>query len=89
MSDRCVNCIKKEFCPYSAKKIYLQDNRLKASLYAVDSNPTNENLKKAITTGPYGKCVYKCDNNVADHMVSILEFENNITATFNLYGFYQ
>ena len=87
MSDRCVNCIKKEFCPYSAKKIYLQDNRLKASLYAVDSNPTNENFKKAITTGPYGKCVYKCDNNVADHMVSILEFENNITATFNLYAF--
>ena len=64
-----------------------QDNLLKAYLYAVDSNQTNENLKKAITAGPYGKCVYKCDNNVADHMVSILEFENNITATFNLYAF--
>ena len=64
-----------------------QDNLLKAYLYAVDSNQTNENLKKAITTGPYGKYVYKCDNNVADHMVSILEFENNITATFNLYAF--
>ena len=64
-----------------------QDNLLKAYLYAVDSNPTNENLKKAITAGPYGKCVYKCDNNVADHMVSILEFENNITVTFNLSAF--
>ena len=53
-----------------------QDNLLKAYLYAVDSNQTNENLKKAITTGPYGKYVYKCDNNVADHMVCILEFEN-------------
>ena len=64
-----------------------QDNLLKAYLYAVDSNQTNENLKKAITTGTYGKCVYKCDNNVADHMVSILEFENNITVTFNLSAF--
>ena len=64
-----------------------QDNLLKAYLYAVDSNQTNENLKKAITAGTYGKCVYKCDNNVADHMVSILEFENNITATFNLSDF--
>ena len=64
-----------------------QDNLLKAYLYAVDSNQTNENLKKAITAGTYGKCVYKCDNNVADHMVSILEFENNITVTFNLSAF--
>lgn len=64
-----------------------QDNLLKAYLYAVDSNQNNENLKKAITAGTYGKCVYKCDNNVADHMVSILEFENNITVTFNLSAF--
>ncbi|MDU4862470.1 MAG: Gfo/Idh/MocA family oxidoreductase [Terrisporobacter othiniensis] len=87
MANRCVDCAAEEACPYSAKKIYLEDDVLKASLYAVDANPTKVNLAKAITTGPYGRCVYKCDNNVVDHMVSILEFEDNITATFNLCAF--
>lgn len=87
MANKCVDCAAEEACPYSAKKIYLEDDVLKASLYAVDANPTKENLAKAITTGPYGRCVYKCDNNVVDHMVSILEFEDNITATFNLCAF--
>lgn len=87
MATRCVDCKVERTCPYSAKKIYLEDNLLNASLYAVHPNPTKENLAKAITTGPYGRCVYKCDNNVVDHMVSILEFEDNITATFNLSAF--
>ena len=87
MANKCVDCAAEKACPYSAKKIYLEDDVLKASLYAVDANPTKENLANAITTGPYGRCVYKCDNNVVDHMVSILEFEDNITATFNLCAF--
>lgn len=87
MDDRCVNCNIESSCPYSAKKIYLEDNKIVASLNAVCTNPTKENLKKAIINGPYGKCVYKCDNNVVDHMVNILEFEDNVTATFNLSAF--
>ncbi|MGL6107464.1 Gfo/Idh/MocA family protein [Romboutsia sp.] len=87
MSDNCVNCKIEKDCPYSAKKIYLQDNKISASLNAVHTNPTKENLANAIINGPYGRCVYKCDNNVVDHMVSILEFEGGITATFNLSAF--
>ena len=87
MSDRCVNCSMESNCPYSAKKIYLEDNKLVASLNAVCTNPTKENLEKSIIDGPYGRCIYKCDNNVVDHMVNILEFEDNITATFNLSAF--
>ena len=45
---------------------------------------TPEALEKALRTGPYGRCVYRCDNNVCDHMSMILEFENGVTATFSL-----
>ena len=48
---------------------------------------TEEGLREAIRTGPYGRCVYHCDNNVCDHQVSILRFRNGVTATFNLSGF--
>ena len=87
MANKCVDCEVERSCPYSTKKIYLEDDALKAPLYAVHANSTKENLAKAITTGSYERCVYKCDNKVVDHMVSILEFEDNITATFNLSTF--
>lgn len=44
-------------------------------------------VMKALKEGPYGRCVYRCDNNVCDHQVSIIEFENGVTATFHLSGF--
>lgn len=85
MADRCLDCKVEEKCPYSAKKLYLSENPIFAKV--VHPEPTKKNLEIALKTGPYGRCVYKCDNNVVDHMVTILEFEDDITATFNLSAF--
>jgi len=41
---------------------------------------------KALQTGPYGRCVYRCDNNVVDHQVVSLTFESGITATLTMHG---
>lgn len=40
----------------------------------------------AIRSGPYGKCVYFSDNDVVDHQVTIIEFENDATVTFTMHG---
>lgn len=87
MADRCLDCSEEteSVCPYSAKKLYLSDKPIFAKV--VHPIPTKENLEEALRTGPYGRCVYKCDNNVVDHMVTTLEFEDNVTATFNLSAF--
>ena len=85
MADRCLDCKIQDECPYSAKLLYLGEKPIFKSV--VHPNPTYENLKKALEEGHYGRCVYKCDNNVVDHMVTILEFHNNITCTFNLSAF--
>ena len=42
---------------------------------------------RILRTSPYGKCVYKCDNNVIDHQVVNIEFENNVTANLIVHGF--
>ena len=42
---------------------------------------------RILKTSPYGRCVYKCDNNVVDHQVVNIEFENNVTANLIMHGF--
>lgn len=56
-----------------------------ATTISVDQ--TEEGLLKALETSPYGRCVYRSDNNVCDHQASIIEFKNGVTVTFNLSGF--
>ncbi|MGL5348351.1 MAG: Gfo/Idh/MocA family protein [Peptostreptococcaceae bacterium] len=85
MGDNCFQCAIEYKCPYSAKKIYIDsENEIK---YAVHINPTKENLTKILKQGPYGRCVYRCDNNVVDNMTNILVFKNGVNAKLNINGY--
>lgn len=89
-SDRCLTCSVEAECPYSAKKIYLGRVENGENEWPVDiltSDTTYEGVTKALETGPYGRCVYCCDNDVVDHQVVNMQFEEGQTATFTMTGF--
>jgi predicted dehydrogenase len=89
-AKRCLHCDYEPKCPYSARKIYL--GRLAEGYYGwpvsvLTPEPTVESVTAALEEGPYGRCVYECDNDVVDHQVVNMLFENDKTATFTMTAF--
>ena len=91
---RCVDCPHKNTCTYSATSFYLDK-------WAEEGKPTDcwpytvlapvpvreDALVEAVKSGPYGRCVYFCDNNVVDHQITQMTFENGVKATLTMMGF--
>lgn len=50
-------------------------------------HPTEASIRQAIQEGPYGRCVYFCDNDVVDHQVVNLEMEGGLTVNFTMSAF--
>lgn len=90
-TDRCITCsLGDGQCCYSAKKYYLDlfDNgKYGWPVNSLTSDFTRASLIEALKTGPYGRCVYLCDNDVVDNQVVILNFESNVTANFTMTAF--
>lgn len=88
-THRCTDgCAVQRSCPYSAIKIYLETKDPHYARY-ITNDPTPANTLQAIKEGPYGRCVYRCDNDVVDHQVVNMEFDNGANASFTLSGFTQ
>ncbi len=88
--DRCLDCDYEPDCPYSAQKIYLNPVKQGESGWPytiLTPDVSEENVKRALREGPYGRCVYECDNDVVDHQVVVMQFEGGVTASFTMTAF--
>ncbi len=81
-------CPAGEECPYNALKIYKERQFPPFVGTATKKhNPTDEDIWKTITTTDYGKCVFNCPNNVVDHQVVNLEYDDGVTVSFTMSAF--
>jgi predicted dehydrogenase len=87
-TDRCVDCAVEPECPYSAPRLYLRSiDAGEWPLNAVTPARDPESVLLALRDGPYGKCVYDCDNDVVDHQVVAMQYASGMTATFTMTAF--
>ena len=84
---RCLDCAYEPDCAYSAKRFYnkrLHEGVTGWPLDVITTDISAAGVEAVLRNGPYGRCVYECDNDVVDHQVVNLEYENRATASFTM-----
>ena len=94
-AKRCMDgCLAKADCPYDAEKIYIT-NEVTGVAHGktgwpcniLADVPTEENIRQAIQEGPYGRCVYACDNDVVDHQILNMQMDDGSVIAMTMTAF--
>lgn len=91
--ERCLDCKIQNNCPFDAEQIYIYSDESGiskgitewASMFVL--KPDENKVREALKTSPFGRCVYQCDNNVADHQVVNMRMEGGLTISFSACAF--
>ncbi len=94
-AESCMGgCVARFDCPYDAEKLYITDPFYKATFIKYMKRTLTGKLKNskedvvnALRYGDYGKCVFLNDNNVCDHQIVKMTFENGAVAVLNMNAF--
>ncbi len=82
---RCIEgCKAADTCPFDAQRIYLKPEVTGWPVSVITTDVSQEGRLKALKEGPYGRCVYTCDNDVVDRQVVSMEFEHGETVSFSM-----
>ena len=86
---RCTDgCPVGDTCPYNALR-YTTDMRTPwlGMVHDRANDASTEEITAWLRTSPWGRCVYRCDNDVVDRQVLAMEFEGGVTGTFTMTAF--
>lgn len=82
----CFECEKRPECVYDCFKFYKEKPDWLSSRGAEMGGDEIETVLKDRTV-PFSRCVYRCDNDVADHQTVSIFYENGITVTLAMNAF--
>ncbi|WP_026529771.1 Gfo/Idh/MocA family protein [Haematomicrobium sanguinis] len=90
-ANRCLDCVLVNTCAYSAPTIYrrfLGDPVGEVwPLGVLTPHVSEASVMDALANGPYGECVFNGQNDVADHQITNIEFDDGSTASFTAVAF--
>jgi predicted dehydrogenase len=86
--ERCIEGCPVKDCPYNAYRLYVEEGAAWFGPVATKKNkPTIEEVEAAMWNTEFGKCVFKCDNNVVDHQTLNLKFGDDVYVDFSMNAF--
>lgn len=85
----CCDCKLASTCSYNNFRFYSQNPNWLLKMGYCNGNSDKEVIRECLAdkSNPYSRCVFHCDNNVVDHQVANIEFENGITAHLTMTAF--
>lgn len=83
-SYRCIDCSCEKSCPFSAIDLYIRRGEWTSNFIVPSGSTLKDVLEKEMQNGNYGKCVYYCNNDVADHQVVSMLMDNNIAVNLTM-----
>lgn len=87
MPERCTDgCPHQATCLWYAPDVYIGDRTPRFMQDPVSLSREPAERLEALRTGPYGRCVYRCDNDAVDHQVVALDFGQGLTANLTMQG---
>ncbi len=84
--ERCIDCRIEPQCPYSARKLYISENQ-GWPVSVITEDLSFAGRYQALLEGPYGRCVYSCDNNVPDVQTVSLRLGSSLEVNMALTAF--
>ncbi len=92
---RCIdgNCPHAKTCPYNSERLYIEGPEglpwkpIFKKQVATHPDFSDEELREALKNTDYGLCVYHANNDMVDHQVVNMEFEDGVTAHLTVNAF--
>lgn len=84
-ADYCSDC--HIDCIYKAQKLYTDQSKVDFTGYFCNDASDEEKILHDLKHSQYDRCVYKCDNDVVDHQVEIMQFEDDVTVSHTMTAF--
>lgn len=85
-TPRCTDGCPVTDCIFDARRIYLAPDTEPWLIEALTDDTDAEASRRALETGPYGRCVYHAGSNVVDHQVVAMERADGTTTTLRFSG---
>ena len=83
-TERCIDCPVEHDCPYSAVDLYCTRRDWISNFDVPQGRTLDEVLLEELRHGPYGRCIYHCDNDVVDHQLLTMELADETILSLSM-----
>lgn len=88
-AERCIDCSVEPACPFSAVDLYRTRGEWTRNFIPAPGETTAQVIDRQLREGPFGRCVYRCDNDVTDNQVVTMQMTDGMLVTLSVNFFTQ
>lgn len=82
--ERCLACPVEGSCAFSAVDLYRRRNAWNLNFDRRNGESLADAVERELREGRYGRCAFRCNNDVADHQSVLMEMESGATVSLRL-----